>query len=383
MSCKRQYCIANRIIAVTFCVIKVFGLWPYKIQHSGHRIDYNSFSIIAIIYSIVEPSMVIIAYVCFGSELFTETPNEQSLQIITSPPLQLIVFLYSNVVIISYFILYFGQLLQYQSKRIAYLKCRKVTDCMRACRTEYVDIQPFLIKFFLKTIVYDVVNFLLFFYNIFSSSEKVQSKPYLTIIIYLPIFTIRLNTNAFFAGILVFNVLYRQLNESLCKIFSPQNSRGELFNFQLEKYSMLYFESASAMKAFNSLFFFQITLWFITQLISLTTGLFYQYIAVVQLMATNESYFKRQNVVILGSIIMSVYEVFTTAHACNSLVKEVRLGLQIVKAHFIISNLIFFFQAQKTADIIHKLNANIDANPKNVRSALDYFYQTKIQFSTR
>lgn len=324
----RQNFTAQRIIVVTFYIMKVFGFWPYKFQDADHQLEY---SFLSIIYSIFAPILSLIAYVYIGFVLYAGDSKWLSSQIFASLPLQLIVILYSYMVIISYVILYAGQLFQYKRKKIVYFKCKKVADCMRECRTEVVDIQQFVTKFLLKTIVYDLLNFLLFYYNMVSTSIKVRSQLYLPIFVYLPVFSIRLNTNVFFGGILFFNALYKQLNKSLNEIHLLLKTQrilaAELFNLniRLEQLSMLYFELAEAMRAFNSLFSFQITLWIITQLIMLTTQCFYQYVAVVHVIESKESYFEAQNVTIIGSIVMSMYELFTTAHACNLLVKEVKL----------------------------------------------------------
>lgn len=319
---KRQYFIANRIIVVTLYVIKVFGLWPYKLQFSTtQRMEYSA---VSIIYSVFAPIFFISAYVFIGAEIYTEKPKGYLVKIFSSVPLQLISLLYSYLLIISYVSVYISQPLQYGRKRIAYFKCKNVVNCMRAYRTEYINIREFLIKFLLKTIVYDILNFLLFFHHMIWTSTKVQSEPYWTILVYLPVFAIRLSTNVFYGGLLFFNVLYKELNESLSKIFVVQNSR-HIHAAEFEKFSMLYFELAKAMRAFNSIFSVQVTLWISTQLLTLTVQCFYQYVAVVQLILVKESYFHTDNVSMLLAIIASMYEIFTTAHACNSLVKEVKI----------------------------------------------------------
>lgn len=324
----RQYFVADKITVVTFFITKLFGLWPYKFQHSDRHIEYDFFSII---YSVFAPILILFAYVYVGSYLFTESIKSiDRSSIFTSLPLQLIVMVYSYLIIISYLTLYVGQHLNSKRKVNAYVKCKKIADCMRQFRTEYVDIKDFLSKYLLKTIVYEILNFSLFYHNfVSSSSEVVNSRSYLLMFIYLPTFTVRLNTNIFFGGVLFFHVLYKQLNRKLKSVFSrlkvAHNVREDVFpiSVEFEKASFLYFELATAMRAFTSVFSFQITLWITTQLIILTTQYFYQYVAITQL--TRGNYFVWTNLTMLSSIFMSMYDLITTALECNSLVKEVSI----------------------------------------------------------
>lgn len=323
----RQYFIAGKIVVVTFFILKIFGLWPYKYEFSKRPIEFDFLSII---FSVVVPLFVIFAYFYIGSHLFTDSLKSKELPaIFASFPLQLIVLSYSYLVIISYLILCVGQHLQGKRKEIAYVKCKKVVNCIREFRTECVDIKKYLNKFFLRTLVYDVFHFSLFYYNLSSSSLVVMSQPFLSIFVYLPIYIVRLNTNAFFGGILFFNVIYKQLNQRLKKIFSRLDAlhvRADVFriiNVEFEKTSLLYFELATAIRAFGSIFSFQIILWIAAQLIVLTTQFFYQYIAIVNLSVKRESYFVGTNLSMLGAIIMTMYELIATASACNSLKNEV------------------------------------------------------------
>lgn len=332
---RRQYIIVTRTIVVTFFIIKVFGLWPYKFQLSSRQMEYSLFSII---YSIFAPCIILCAYVYIGSDLYSESSKNPPSKVFTSEPLQMIVFLYSYLVIISYVILYAGQHLQYKRKKVAYFKCKKVADCMSEFITEYEDVKPFVTRFLLKTLVYDILNFSLFVYNLSSVTDQLRSQPYLPILIYLPTYTIRLNTNVFYGGILFFNLLYKQLNGCLSKLLQQNQHLCEAelsdLNIQLEKVSMLYFELLAAMKAFNSVFSFQITLFITTQLIVLTTQYFSQYVAVVESIV-NENYFVKHNLTVLGAIVMSTYELLATGYACNSLVKEVKFLDQIEKFTFL------------------------------------------------
>lgn len=353
----RQHIIADRIRVITFFIIKLFGLWPYKFKISSHQIELNFLSIT---YSIFVPGLMIFGYLYLGSVLYSEGVNgKQRSKAFATLPLQMIVVFYSYLVIISYLILCAGQHFLHKKKKNAYYRCKKVADCMREYRTECVDIQEFVIKFLCKTLVYDSLNFALLLYNLSSASETIRSHPYLSIFIYLPIYCIRLNTNVFYGGILFFNVMYRQLNQNLNRIFrlpKTQNVRAEEFsnlNIEFEKAWTLHFEIAEAIEAFNSLFSVQIILWILTQLILVITQFFYQYIAVVQLIAMNESYFVGQNFTILTSIFMALYELFTTTFACNSLVREV-IYLNLIRLQIVAKFNIFFFRLKNLQKLFIK-----------------------------
>lgn len=379
MSYKRQYIITNKIQVVTFYLIKVLGLWPYKFQVAKYQIEYSFFMII---YSVVVPSLMLYGYVAVGSDIYSgagETAVPPS-KMFASVPLQLVVILYSYLVIISYLLMYVGQHLNYERRKCSFSICKKVADCMKEYQ-EFLDTSTYITKFLLKTLVYDFFNFFIFFYNMTWASNQIHTKPYLAIVIYLPIFAMRLNTNVFYGGILLFNIFFKQINISLNRIFCRSNesefAQGKLYNLnnQLEKVYVLYFELIQGTKAFNSVFSFQILIWFTVQLIVLITQTFYQYVAVVQLIKKNESYFVRQNVSILLAIFMSTYELLSTASACNSLVKEVNylfMSYKFCDADDLnyFSNLV---QANNTAVILHTINSNlnVDLSLKNVSIFLD------------
>lgn len=80
MSYRRQYIIANRIQIVTFYLIKVLGLWPYKFHISKHQIDHSLF---LTVYSVIAPVLMLYVYVTVGSDIYsgageTEVPPSKA-----------------------------------------------------------------------------------------------------------------------------------------------------------------------------------------------------------------------------------------------------------------------------------------------------------------
>lgn len=353
-----QHLLVNRLVSVTFFLMKIFGLWPYKVKLSARQIEYNFLSII---YSIFVPIIILIAYVLVTFHLFFEDLRNTRLSnsAFRSSALQLVIQCYSHLVIISYLILYFTQHLQRKKKEIAYIKCLKIIDCMKDYRSETIrdDIRQSVYKFLVKTSVYDILNFSFYLYNVTSVSDTLQSKPYLSIFIYLPIFVVRFNTNVFYGGIVVFNVLFKQLNQHLNGKWTGRS--------EFEKNLRLYFELVTAIRTFTSIFSFQITLWITIQLLLMTSQYLHQCVTIIQLTANNESYLVVENITILTAIVMSSYEVLSTTSACNSLVRKVSVWV-LVK--FSDGNS-FTLQAERTALNVHKLKSKFE----NVRSSVFHF----------
>lgn len=319
MSFSRHNFYINRMIVVTFLIIRIFGLWPYKLKLSDSRLEHSTFSTV---YSIILPILLLLAYMHVGAGLFDSTWKVR--EVFKSVPLQLIVIFFAYMTMVSYILLYVFQHIQYKRIKLACSRCEKVVECIRQYSTEYVDIQSFVNKFILRTVVYDLFNFSLFHYNMSWYSNIIKARPYLTLFVYFPMYAVRLVINVFYGGTLFFNVLFKQLNRSFNKILVDERLREVLtVEIEFEKASLLYKQLIKAVRSFNLVFNFQISLWMFSQLILLTIQLFYQYVAIVQLAVNDGSYVGERHFIVFASIIFSIYELLTIAFACNSLVREV------------------------------------------------------------
>lgn len=337
MSHRLQYYIAKKIIVSTFFVVQLFGLWPYKSHVIEPQIEHSVYSVI---YSVVVPIFTLYAYVSFGSDAYSGATTTNAT--FSSWTMKLVVLLYSYMVIVSYISLYIVQHLHSRKTKLAYFKFIRVADCMKGFQRKSVDIKLFIAKALFKTIIYDVFYFALFYYSlsVALATYKIQLRFYTAIFIYLPIFAIRLYANVFYEGILIANVFLKQLNYAIKDILTSINAIGTLqrnceqnqilyveeldqLNCEFEKVSMIYFEVVDATRSFNAIFGFHNMLWITMQLDVLIINSFSQFVAIVHFIVTNENSLANESFSILCVIIMSSYEIFTTTHACNSLVKEV------------------------------------------------------------
>lgn len=331
MSNRQQY-IANKIIVSTYFVVQLLGFWPYKsviktqIEHSFY----------GVIYSVVVPILMLYAYVSFGSDAYSGTTTSNAT--FSSWTLQLVVLLYSYIVIVSYVFLYIGQHLIFRKTKLAYYKCKRVADCMKGFQRKFVDIKLNIANALFKTIIYDLLHFALFYYNLSLVTDKNELRFYAAIFVYLPVFAIRLHANVFYEGMLIANVFFKQLNYAIKDILSSIDTIGTLqsgqnrvlyvdelnrLNCEFEKVSMIYIEVVDATRSFNAIFGFQNVLWITMQLLILIIQNFYQFVAIVELIVKNESSLANQSIAIFGAIILSSYEVLSTTHACNTVVTEV------------------------------------------------------------
>lgn len=235
--------------------------------------------------------------------------------------------------------LYVGLYFQFNKIKSAFSLCKKAVDLMGAYRSSYVDFRKYLIYFLLKTIVSDIVNLSIMFFNIKSISYIIQSKPYLALFILLPIIPLRLYVNVFYGGLLITNVFFKQLNNSLADILcrAEQYEKNKIIlknkyllmeNYcklsdELDKLSKSYFQLNQAIKAFSSVFSFQILLWISAQLMFLIMEHFYQYVAIVQFIRTDNRFALRQICIIFVVTFNSMSDIFSTSYACDSLVTEV------------------------------------------------------------
>lgn len=327
---KQQYNIAKKIILLTFFATKVFGLWPYKIHLTKHRIEHNYFSVL---YSVVLPILTLFAYTQIASDAFNTSTKSDTF---SSWTLQFVVLFYSYLVMLSYVLLYLGQHLQYQKTRLAYLKCRRVADCIKEFLIDFLDIKISIISALFRTFIYDIVHFSLFLYNLALVTDK-DFRLFLAVLIYLPIYAIRLYANVYYLGILIAYVLMKQLNYNLKSILSSMKDIGNIrenskviyverldqINCELEKVSKIYLELVDATKTFNSVFGLHNVLWITMQLVLLITQYFYQYVAAVQLFKYNNDV-SDQYILISSALMLSSYEFLTTTNTCTSLITEVQ-----------------------------------------------------------
>lgn len=333
MSQKYQFSILRKIFSCTYFVIQLFGLWPYSIDNSTRHIKYNFFKFI---YSIVMPVAVLHNYVVFGK---TYVQASKSTLYFSSETMETITYLYALVIIVSYISLYVEQHLTLNKMKSVYFKCLEVIELLKKYPNKSVDLKKYLVYFFIKTIAFDILNYLVFWFNMSRSSDILSGNPYLSLLLYTPAFSIRLNQNVFYGGVLLIDIIFKFLNKRVVgiviamdktrKIYSKNNRcfAGKYCHLsdELDNLSKLHSKLSEATKALNSFFYFQLLLWIILQLVVLIIRCFFQYIGIVTLLSKHENYSYNVilNLTVFGITILAWFELISTAYAFESLVTEV------------------------------------------------------------
>lgn len=328
MSSGKQLLILRKFFAFSYFVTQVFGLWPYNIDRTT-RYNFSKF-----IYSIVLPLLTLYIYYTFGLTKLVLMQSGSS-NYVQSKTMNMITDLYAIFIIVSYISMYVGQHFKFEISKSAYLKCVEVMNLLETFSNRNANLRKYFVNIFIKTIVFDVFNLLVLWFNVHRSSNILASHPYLPIVIYLPVMFVRLYENLFYGGVLAFGIFFKQLNQRLHKIVTTgktseihrKNNIGKYCQLsdELDKLSKLHFELSEATKAFNSIFDIQLLLWIVVQLGGLIIRCFYQYVGIVHLLNSHESYAAIfwQNFITLVVTSSTLIEILLTSYACESLVTEV------------------------------------------------------------
>lgn len=331
MSCNKQILVLRNFFAFIYFVTQVFGLWPYNIDRTTYRIKYN---IIKCVYSIVLPLTVLYVYYTFGVTRLVSSHSGSS-SYAQSKTMDMLVNFYAIFIIISYMSLYVGQHFKFEMSKSTYLKCVEVMKLLETFSNRNVNLRTYFLNIFIKTIVFDIFNLLVLWYNLHRSSNILASYPYLPLVVYLPVMFVRLYENLFYGGVLAFDIVFKQLNQSLLEIVTTteismihrKNNIGTYCQLsdELDKLSKLHFELSEVTKAFNSIFDIQLLLWIVVQLGGLIIRCFYQYVGIVHLLNSHENYtyIVWQNFITLVISFSTWIEILLTSYACESLVTEV------------------------------------------------------------
>lgn len=331
MSNKNQIRILRNISAAIYFVTQVFGLWPYNLDKSRPRIKCNS---LKCIYSIILPFIVLYNYYTFGVVELASSRSTSS-NFVHSNTMNLITDFYAIFIIFSYASLYVGQHLKFRISESVYFKFVDIIELLKTFPTPSVDLRKYFVNFFIKTIVFDVFNLLVLWYNLSRSSNVVASHPFLPLFLYTPVMAVRLYENVFYGGVLFVDLVFKQLNKSLLKIVLMQKT-GEIcrkknidkycqLSDELDKLSTLHFKLSETIKAINSIFDVQLLLWMVLQLAGLTIRCFYQYVGIAHLLNSQGNYklVVGQNFITLVITFSTWIEILLTSYACESLVTEV------------------------------------------------------------
>lgn len=191
MSIEYQVVMLRKILALTFFVTQVFGLYPYAVNRTTFRIEYNCFKFV---YSIVLPLIVVYNYYTFGIAILA-SPASQA--VVHSKTLGLITTFYSLFIFVSFFSVYVGQHLTFTNAKSLVYKCTEVMELLKTFSIERMDLRQCFVHFFVKTIAYDIYNLSVLWFHLSRSTNVLSSYPYLPLFLYTPV---RLNENIFYGN---------------------------------------------------------------------------------------------------------------------------------------------------------------------------------------
>lgn len=331
MSTEKQIIILRKILAFTYFVIQLFGLWPYSVDKAARLIKIN---LLKFVYSILVPLAVL--YLYFGFVLVQlASAQSKSLHYIESKTLGRITNFYSIIMIVSYMLLYAGQHFKFEAVKSVYLNCVEIIELSSTFFDRNADLSKFFLNFFIKTIVFDISTVLVLYYNFYRSSNVLAIYPYLPLFLYMPIMAVRLFENLFYGGVLLFEIAFKHLNRTLLQIvtikaISESGRKNKIgkhcqLSDELDKLAELHLKLRETTKVFNSIFELQLLFWIIVQLSGLLIRTFFQYVGIVHLLNNKGSYsfVVWQNFITMIVSLTTWIEIYQTSSACESLVNEV------------------------------------------------------------
>lgn len=322
---KFQYKILKKCFALTVFFVKAFGFWLYKIDHRNRTIKYDFFRVI---YSISLNIFFLYGYSTVGSD-FVYSVNKK---VFVSFAFQFIFFLHTNIILISFLLLYLSQYVLYGKRKFAFEKCRAVVEAVKCYQKMNVShIRKYLLRFAIKAVAIELIMFGALWFNwLMLDALNSFAQFYLLAFTYLPLCIVRFHTTVFYGGILVIQVVLEQLNENLSNVLQQathhqlhvKNAANDKFYRKLcddvEKLSVLHGKLNEAAKAFNSIFTIQIVLSIISLIFLLVLRCFYLYVAVVDVITRKGfSGLYRCGFTCLV-MILSSYDLYSTSAACVS-----------------------------------------------------------------
>lgn len=337
MTTQFQYKIFKKCLAVTFFLAKAYGFWLYKNDHDQRKIKYD---FVRIAYSICFSTSLFCGYFAVGQE-FLYSANKT---MFVSFAFQLVFFVHTYIIVISCTSLFLNSYLEYEKRKFAYEKCKEVIDSLKLYDFKMLDIRKYLVLFIVKAAVIDALVFTTFWVNwIFIAATKSFYEFYILAFTFLPLMILRLYINLFYGGVLIIEVIFKQLNKNLNDLIRQaselytKSAGKKKFSMrkhwelceELEKISVLHAKLIDATKAFNSLFSVQMVLSVVSLLFILVLRFFYLYIATVELITKKGGISEIHRCISLCcSITLAWYDLYSTSSACDSLVTQVRIRIR-------------------------------------------------------
>lgn len=319
----------GKFFAVISLVAKFFGLCPYAIDKTTNGLSYHY---IRTIYSIIFFIVVLFSYCSFGPG--TLNSSEQTVQI-PSDTMEVLIQLLVYVMIVTFIQLYVGIHFKFGAIKWAYQNCLKVVPLLESFKLDRSEVKRFFVTFFLKSVGYEILDFFVLCFNLSRYSNILSIYPFIPLIMNAPRIIIKFYHNIFYGGVSILHIGFKLVNRELQTKIASQRTSELYGKCNAETYSRLsdeldklltwHGELSEATKAFNLVFDVQLFLWIIMQLFWLLVRYFYQYVEVMQLLSTRESYkqFILPNIFYISSAILTWTEILLTSSVCESIANEV------------------------------------------------------------
>lgn len=313
-------------IALSFFLffVNIFGLLPFSFVPSNRHIKY---SFLKAFYSISVLCLGMISYWIIGTYVFG-TIRKNYFNTFT---LKLVTTIHGYSILIIFLFVYIGPHINSRKIEITYSKCKEIVDAMNDfLRQKRVDIWIYILDIIVKTVVLDIFVALLSLRSFSRSTDIMATKIFFLLL--LPPIAVRLHMNVFYGALLIFNVYFKKLNESLndvvtkAKIVRRQNHFMENcwdLSDKLDAIAILYFRLTEAMKSINSVFSVNITLGHALIVVALIIQSLLLFVGIIELVRQGTDFIIFYNTLGTIFIFLSSYDLLTTAYAAERLVKEV------------------------------------------------------------
>lgn len=318
-----QIAILRRGLTLTFFVVNLLGLWPFRFVQRNRQIKYSS---IKAIYSVCLLFGGLITFQVIGAMTF----DVHQKGFFGSDTLRFVLLIYSQSIVISFLFAYLGVHWFAREIENVYIKWVDLASEMGDSICD-INFWGVIFKIVVRTVAVEIVQAVgsyTYVANSESTTEILASMPYLMSLLLLPQCVVRLQMNIFYCIVVAIEVFNRIINARLSKIVkNVTESAGyrhiAMCNYchcsdALDRLSTLQLKLTQATMSVNSIFSIHIVLWTMTIIVTLTVQLLNQVISIVELTYLNENVLIF-NVYGILSIILSSFDHLSISNACQQI----------------------------------------------------------------
>lgn len=314
----------KKLLSFFLFAANIFGLLPFSFVSSNRHIKY---SFLKAFYSVFALCFGSTSYWIIGSHVF----GIISKSYFNSFTLKLVTSIHGYSVLIIFLFVYIGPHINSRKIEITYSKCKEIVDVMNEFfKQKRIRFWIYILDIIVKTVVIDIIVVLLSLQSYYRSTNIMTTKFYFLFL--LPPIAVRLHLNLFYGALLVFNVYFKKLNESLndivtkAKIIGSHNHLMEKscdLSDEVDAIAILYFRLSEAVKLINSIFSVNNTVGHALIVLGLTIQSLLLFLGIKELIRLGSDFIIFHSIVGFFFILLSSYDLLTTAYAAERLVKEV------------------------------------------------------------